>query len=221
MKKESTSTSPTTTEWNALFVKVTRVHWDALLRFSMSLTGDESEAEDVLQSALLKALRFFEKFVGNNFSAVSIAESEAKLAQPDAQAHLKNWLYKITKHTFLDIRATRKETEPWEDGDFGFSVSPVEPFASEEHSVGATTAVSEAELKKKEERFFAGALDDTWKQRLSQLSPRQRSVLYLASEEYSYKEIASLLAIPIGTVMSTLSRTIDKIKKSSFPHPME
>jgi RNA polymerase sigma-70 factor (ECF subfamily) len=49
---------------------------------------------------------------------------------------------------------------------------------------------------------------------LSRLPPEQREVLVLAAvEEMRYEEIAALLAIPVGTVMSRLSRAREKLRR--------
>ena len=51
-------------------------------------------------------------------------------------------------------------------------------------------------------------------QKIGQLSPDQREVLLLAAvEELRYDEIAGVLSIPIGTVMSRLSRARDKLRR--------
>lgn len=48
---------------------------------------------------------------------------------------------------------------------------------------------------------------------LAQLPPEQREVLLLVTvEEYSYAETASLLEVPIGTVMSRLARAREKLR---------
>jgi RNA polymerase sigma-70 factor (ECF subfamily) len=50
-------------------------------------------------------------------------------------------------------------------------------------------------------------------QQIGRLSPDQREVLLLAAvEELRYDEIAGVLSIPIGTVMSRLSRARDKLR---------
>ena len=49
---------------------------------------------------------------------------------------------------------------------------------------------------------------------LSRLPTEQREVLVLAAiEEMRYEEIATVLAIPVGTVMSRLSRARERLRR--------
>ena len=55
---------------------------------------------------------------------------------------------------------------------------------------------------------------------LDRLPPEQREVLVLAAvEELRYDEIAVVLGIPIGTVMSRLSRARDKLRRMTERPP--
>jgi RNA polymerase sigma-70 factor (ECF subfamily) len=62
-------------------------------------------------------------------------------------------------------------------------------------------------LERREER---GALEAL----LARLAPEQRAVLVLREvEELSYREIAEVLSIPVGTVMSRLSRARERLAR--------
>ena len=69
-------------------------------------------------------------------------------------------------------------------------------------------------LAREREAFYWAATDDELEARLGDLTETQRSVLFLIAEDFSYKETARILGIPIGTVMSNLSRALKKLKQS-------
>ncbi len=207
------------TSWNQLFVLYSEPAWDSLFRFSLSLCKNDSEAEDLTQQTLMKSMQALPNFFSHNYSALT-PEEAARAAErqglTELRAHMLNWMLKICKNTFLDSRnrASRKLShitlDDWEQSadDSDASNSLRQPDFHD--SVSAET-----DLKKAEDAFFAVALDDDWKEKFEDLNARQRSIVFLAAEDYSYKEIAQLLEIPIGTVMSTLSRALSKLKKKA------
>lgn len=205
--------------WNEIFVAYSEPSWSSLFRFSMSLCRNHSEAEDLMQQTLLKALQAVPNFFSHNYSAST--PDEAILAAErqglsELRVHLLNWMLKICKNTFLDSRSAARHKlnhlsiEDWDES----------PDAASDRTGGPSqqpplSKVGPETLKSQEDAFFEHALDDEWKERFEELNPRQRSIVYLAAEDYSYKEIAQLLEIPIGTVMSTLSRALGKLKKNA------
>jgi RNA polymerase sigma-70 factor (ECF subfamily) len=65
-------------------------HMDALYNFSLRMTGDPDEANDLLQETYLKAYRFFDKF--------------------EQGTNCKAWLFRIMKNSFINIyRRTSKQ----------------------------------------------------------------------------------------------------------------
>ena len=61
-----------------------------------------------------------------------------------------------------------------------------------------------------------------WAELMGRLPPEQREVLLLAAvEELRYDEISTVLSIPIGTVMSRISRARDKLRRmAAGPSPV-
>lgn len=111
----------------------------------------------------------------------------AKLALWRPGSRLDAWLLTIMHNVFVNqIRSRPPAAEPLDE-------MVAEP---------STRAVQGDQL---EVRDVQAALD--------QLPPEQREVLLLVTlEEYSYAETASLLDVPIGTVMSRLSRAREKLR---------
>ena len=202
--------------WKEAFARLSEPYWDALLRFAVSLCHSQERGEDLLQMALLRGVRFFRKFCEKNFEADDPSKLQALFADAARGRHFKNWLYKILKNVYLDDQASRgrwvfdSDEESLEN-----RADPARALAGPFDHEAPFTGAGAAEPKivaKEQDAFFKLAADDALKADLEVLSDRQRSVLYLIAEEYSYKEVASILNVPIGTVMSTLSRGLAKLR---------
>jgi RNA polymerase sigma-70 factor, ECF subfamily len=110
--------------------------------------------------------------------------------------NFRAWMYRILKNTFLTSRAGLRAATVSLDDD---EAAPVEPVA---HGTPESILIS--------------SLDQEMIQKsLEELPVQYREVILLCDvEEMSYQEIAETLAIPIGTVMSRLSRGRKAMRKS-------
>jgi RNA polymerase sigma-70 factor (ECF subfamily) len=150
---------------------------DALYRTALRMTRSEAEAEDLVQETYIRAFRFRHQFTpGTN---------------------LKAWLFRILTNTFIN-QYRRKAARPDET-----ELDDVEESILYRHmrdvSPGSASPDPEAEL-------IDNTLSSEVKDALEALPEKFRTTLLLDVEGFSYKEIAEVLDIPIGTVMSRLHR---------------
>jgi RNA polymerase sigma-70 factor (ECF subfamily) len=100
--------------------------------------------------------------------------------------NFRAWMYRILRNTFLTSRAGLKSFEPLDD-------TEEEIAAAVEHTPESLL------LQRLDQELVRQAIDG--------LAIPYREVLLLCEvEEMSYQEIAATVGIPIGTVMSRLSR---------------
>lgn len=202
--------------WKEAFARLSEPYWDALLRFAVSLCHSQERGEDLVQTALLRGVRFFQKFCEKNFEVTDPRQVEGALRDAARARHFKNWLYKILKNVYLDDQAalnkwtfdSDEEALDNRSDDSGTLAGPFE----HDPTFSLETPADPKDFARQEQAFYKLAADDDLKVDIDALSERQRSVLYLIAEDYSYKEVASILNIPIGTVMSTLSRGLAKLR---------
>jgi RNA polymerase sigma-70 factor (ECF subfamily) len=103
--------------------------------------------------------------------------------------NFRAWIYKILRNTFLTSRTGLQAT----------STVPLD-FEGEEEVLPAVRETPESILLRRSDGQLV-------QQALEQLPVIYREVLLLCEvEEMSYQEISTVLAIPMGTVMSRLSR---------------
>ena len=150
---------------------------DALYRTALRMTRSEAEAEDLVQETYIRAFRFRHQFTpGTN---------------------LKAWLFRILTNTFINQyrrKAARPETTELDDVEESILYRHMRDV-----SPGSTSPDPEAEL-------IDNTLSSEVKEALEALPEKFRTTLLLDVEGFSYKEIAEMLDIPIGTVMSRLHR---------------
>lgn len=149
-------------------------HLDALYAAALRLTRHEKDAEDLVQDAVLRAFRFFEKFErGTNFKA---------------------WLFKILTNTFIN---------GWRKGSKERQVID----AASHDDAGERVVADAAASDDPEQQLFERLLSDDVVRAIDALPVDFRLAVILSDlQEFSYKEIAEILDIPVGTVMSRLFR---------------
>jgi RNA polymerase sigma-70 factor (ECF subfamily) len=134
------------------------------------LTGDRTDAEDLVQETYAKALKGFAAFA--------------------AGTNMRAWMFRILRNTFLTSRSglAAQKTEYLED----------EIGTAEESVAHAITPELILMRSQNEQALFAA---------LESLPVNSRQIILLCEvEEMSYREIAQILDVPLGTVMSRLSR---------------
>lgn len=155
---------------------------DRLYTAALHLTRNPRDAEDLLQDSYLRAYEKFDQYKeGTN---------------------LKAWLHRILFNRFVNLyRQKRVRGE-------GANFEDVEPFvgAEDKQFAGDFSGATQV-AKAMNDPAFLNGLDGRLKAALESLSDEYREILILnVLGELSYKEIAEQLEIPIGTVMSRLSR---------------
>ncbi len=109
--------------------------------------------------------------------------------------NLRAWLFKILKNTFINNYRKKKATPQQVD------------FAGIEESMESLIPDHTRTAADPESLLFAGLLDDQVEGALNDLPEEYHMVVVLADiEGKSYKEIAQIMHIPLGTVMSRLYR---------------
>jgi|SRR5450830_63995 len=161
---------------NRRFEQLALPHLDAAYSLARWLTRDDYAAEDVVQAAYVRAFRFFDHFRGDNPRA---------------------WILTIVRRTFYtSLRERRHEHEHVD-------------FDEALHS-GMTEAGGDSGFAPGSHPESIAAGRDTQRlinEGLEKLPRIFREVVVLKDiEDLSYKEIAEVVEVPIGTVMSRLAR---------------
>lgn len=152
---------------------------------AMRMTRNSADAEDLVQETYLKAYRAYERF--------------------EAGTNLKAWMYRILTNTY--INAYRKKQRRPDESD----IDDVEDLYLYRRIGGAEGAVLGRSAEDELMDLFG---EDEIKVALEDLPEHYRMPIILADVEgFAYKEIAEILDVPIGTVMSRLHRGRKQLQK--------
>ena len=164
-------------------------HVDPLYSAALRLTKNERDAEDLVQDTFLRAFRFFDKF--------------------ERGTNIKAWLFKILTNTFIN-RYRRKVKER----------TVVEGAAREGNNERFVARDANESSSNPEQYLFDRLLSDDVLRAIDALPIDFRLVVILADlQEFSYKEIAEILDVPVGTVMSRLFRGRKALQKTLMDRP--
>ena len=168
-------------------------HMPSLYTAAMRMTRNPADAEDLVQETYLKAYRAFASF--------------------QEGTNLKAWLYKILTNTFINTYRAKKRRPEESD------VEDVEDLYLY-HRIGANAPMSLG--RSAEDEALDGFTDDEVKRAIESLPDSFRMAVLLADVEgFSYKEIAEIMAVPIGTVMSRLHRGRRALQKALAEYGLE
>ena len=158
------------------FEALVEPHLPTLYRLARRLVREREDAEDIVQEACLKAFRALHQF--------------------QLGSDCKAWLVTILINTYRDwVRKTMKHPRPIGFDDIANFYSQMQKEHVQHMAHDPEHATVHADL----ERLVRTAIED--------LPPEFRLAVLLADiEGCSYKEIAEMMACPIGTVMSRLYR---------------
>ena len=140
----------------------------ALRRYAWAMLRNESDADDLVQDCILRALDRIDTF--------------------RTDGELRPWLFTIMHNLYVSRwRRNRRHAQVMaDDAEMDLAVSPSQPASMEVRDV------------------LRG---------LDRLPDDQRQVLLLvAVEGFHYDEVARMLGVPTGTIMSRLSRARDRLR---------
>lgn len=173
------------------FESATMPFVDALYNTALRMTRSPEDAEDLVQETYLKAYKYYDKFTEGT--------------------NLKAWLFRILKNTFINNYRKQKQIPPQnafeeiEDA-FESQISPEAPSS----------------IPGPEEDILENVLDEDVQAALESLPDDYRMVVLLADlEDFSYQEIADILEIPVGTVMSRLYRARRRLESEMLRYARE
>jgi RNA polymerase sigma-70 factor (ECF subfamily) len=149
---------------------------DQLFKSALRMTRSVEDAEDLIQETYLKAYKYYERF------------SEG--------TNFKAWLFKIMKNTFINSYRKRKLQPPKVD------------FDDVQQGLEETLSDQSQETDINPEAWLLSTeMDHEVRESLMSLPHDYKMVVLLADlEGFAYKEIAEILQVPVGTVMSRLYR---------------
>ena len=172
----------------AKFADVAMEHMPSLYTAALRMTRNPADAEDLVQETYLKAYRAFGGFTeGTN---------------------LKAWLYRILTNTYINSYRAKKRRPEESD------IDDLENFYLYRRLGGLEGATAG---RSAEDEVLDHFTETEVKEAIEALPEQFRMAVLLGDVEgFSYKEIAEILDVPIGTVMSRLHRGRRALQKRLY-----
>lgn len=159
-------------------------HAPLVYNLALRLVGNPSDAEDLAQDALIRALKALPQFRG--------------------ESSLSTWVYRITVNTWKNRVRSEKRRGLWK-------MISLNLFTGDEQDEEPAFKADDAPLDSGLETSERGGLVQ---KALLELDEDSRAVLVLRElQGQSYQEIAQALGVPEGTVKSRLSRAREALKE--------
>lgn len=157
---------------------------DQLYGGAMRMTRNPQDAEDLIQETYLKAYKNFDSFKQGT--------------------NLKAWLYRIMTNTYINSyrKAQRRPTQSSAD-----ELTDFQLYTTSGHDSTGLESAEVAALKAMPDTTISEAMND--------LPEDYRMVVYYSDVVgLAYKEVAEVMDIPLGTVMSRLHRGRKLLRKA-------
>ncbi|MGE5397305.1 MAG: sigma-70 family RNA polymerase sigma factor [Chitinophagales bacterium] len=166
------------------FEELVHKYQNRIYNLAYRYMGNEDDASDMAQEALIKAYRSLASFKG--------------------ESSFSTWLYRITANVCLDELRKRKRVVPMISLDEPAVTSDGEDI---ERDLADSSPTADIVFEHKEMEKYLQAL-------ISTLKPEYKSVIILRDVmDFSYEEVAEILQCSIGTVKSRLSRGREILRK--------
>ena len=175
-----------------LFAEKATPYMDQLYSHALRLTKNPADAEDLVQETYLKGYKAFNSFKDGT--------------------NLRAWLFRILTNSF--INAYRKKQRSFDEQEVE-DIEAINTLSSADYSSNTHLGISA------EDALFERLTDDEIQTAIDSLPGTYKDVVLLADVQgFSYKEIAEILDVPDGTVMSRLHRARVKLKDLLFDYMM-
>ncbi|MFN2432336.1 MAG: sigma-70 family RNA polymerase sigma factor [Gemmatimonadota bacterium] len=176
------------------------LHMDALYRSALRMTRNPQDAEDLVQDTYLKATRSVDRY--------------------RETAGVRAWLFRILTNAWIDRYRSRRRTPETvelteEGGLYDLFLEGRGEASAPAPTAGSAADWTDAEL----EDFLRKSVGDEVKVAIESLPPGFRLAFLLRDVEgFSYREIAEITGVPIGTVMSRLHRARQALQERLARH---